>query len=358
MEPLQVLDGPRTPSHLMYSHDPRTRPGPQLANKLLLKRPADCARPGGQLQIVTYTGGRNLDGGTPVAGERIRCMASGVLRKRRSALAALLRLCRSSTVACQHASIGDPGRSTSDSSPRRSCWATRCSTAGATPAPSAAAAQAAVWFGNTPILPSGIPSEASSWPVSLPGSVPDGSTSHRHCRALPRSAACLAVTTTSRYRKIGSVTTASAGSPVRSELIATSASRLATSTPISLVTATPADTSTEPAYRRVNASISGPTTNSAIAEVATTRSCSGAPCAARTAACASAPSTTICEAADKSREPPAVRVIPPGPRVTSWSPRCCRRAERACDTAGSLTPSAFAAAVTEPRRATSTNALS
>ena len=98
--------------------------------------------------------------------------------------------------------------------------------------------------------------------------------------------------------------------------------------------------------------------NSAIAEVATTRNCSGAPWAARTAACASAPSTTIWDAEDSSREPQAVSVIQAGPRVTSWSPRCCRRAERACDTAGSLTPSAFAAAVTEPRRATSTNALS
>src|SRR6185437_15868509 len=82
------------------------------------------------------------------------------------------------------------------------------------------------------------------------------------------------------------------------------------------------------------------------------------PCAARTAACASAPSTTICEAEESRREPPAVSVIPPGPRVSSWSPRCCRRADRAWDTAGSLTPSAFAAAVTEPSRATSTNAFS
>ena len=83
--------------------------------------------------------------------------------------------------------------------------------------------------------------------MSLPGSVPDGSTSHRHCRGLPRSRDCPAVTTTRRYRKIGSVTTASAGSRATPGPIATSASRLATSTAISLVTATPADTSTEPA---------------------------------------------------------------------------------------------------------------
>ena len=51
-------------------------------------------------------------------------------------------------------------------------------------------------------------------------------------------------------------------------------------------------------------------------------------------------------------------VMPAGPRLISGSPRCWRRAVSAWDTAGSLTPSAFAAAVTEPSRATSTNALS
>ena len=66
----------------------------------------------------------------------------------------------------------------------------------------------------------------------------------------------------------------------------------------------------------MKASISGLTTNSAIVEVATTRSCSGAPCAARTAAWASAPSTTICDAVASSLEPPAVSVIPAGPRLT------------------------------------------
>ena len=98
------------------------------------------------------------------------------------------------------------------------------------------------------MLYSGIPSVASNRPVSLPGSVPDGSTSQRHCRGLPRSGADWpAVTTTIRYRNIGSVTTASAGSLPGLEPIATSASRLATSTLISAVTATPDDTSTEPA---------------------------------------------------------------------------------------------------------------
>ena len=133
---------------------------------------------------------------------------------------------------------------------------------------------------------------------------------------------------------------------------------MATSTGISLVTATPDDTSTLPANRLVKASISGVVTNSATVDVATTLSCSGAPWAALTAACASAPSTTICDAVASSRAPPAVSVIPDGPRLSSWSPRWTRSADSACDTAGSLTPSALAAAVTEPSLATSTNALS
>ena len=69
-------------------------------------------------------------------------------------------------------------------------------------------------------------------------------------------------------------------------------------------------TSTAPANRRRNASISGPATNSAKVDVATMRNCSGAPCAARTAACASAPSTTIWDAVPSSRVPPGVSVMP------------------------------------------------
>jgi hypothetical protein len=42
----------------------------------------------------------------------------------------------------------------------------------------------------------------------------------------------------------------------------------------------------------------------------------------------------------------------------SWSPRCCRSAVSAWDTAGSLTFSILAASLTEPSRATITNALS
>ena len=92
--------------------------------------------------------------------------------------------------------------------------------------------------------------------------------------------------------------------------------------------------------------------------MATTRSCSGAPCAARTAACASAPSTTIWDAVPSSRAPPGVSVMPAWLRVISWSPRSWRRAVIACDTADSLTPSALAAARTDPSRATRTNAFS
>jgi hypothetical protein len=92
---------------------------------------------------------------------------------------------------------------------------------------------------------------------------------------------------------------------------------LATSTAISLSLATPEETSTAPENRRVNASITGLTANSAMVDVATSRNCSGAPCAARTAACASAPSATICEAVASSRLPPGVSVMPPALRTTS-----------------------------------------
>ncbi len=140
--------------------------------------------------------------------------------------------------------------------------------------------------------------------------------------------------------------------------MATSASRLAISTPSSPAAATPVVISTAPANRRRNASSSGAATNSANVEVATTRSCSGAPWAARTAACASAPSTTIWDAVPSSRVPPGVSVMPAWLRVISWSPRSWRSAVIACETADSLTPSAAAAARTDPSRATSTNAFS
>src|SRR5262245_33418439 len=227
--------------------------------------------------MVTYTGGLNRDGGTPAAGARISCMASGVLRNRRSELATVLRCWRSSIVTYQQPSTGTPGTSTSDSSRRRSCCATRCSTASETPPPSAAAAHAAVWLEQTPIRSSGIRSAVSSWPTSLSGSVADGSTSQRHCLGGPAGREFPAVTTTRRYLKIGSLTTGSAGSAATPGPIARSASRFATRTGISLDTATPDDTSTLPANRLVNASISGVVTNSATVDVATTRSCSGAP---------------------------------------------------------------------------------
>ena len=136
---------------------------------------------------------------------------------------------------------------------------------------------------------------------------------------------------------MGSLTIGSSCSPVTPAPKATSASRFAISTACSPEAATPVVISTAPANRRRNASISGPATNSANVEVATTRSCSGAPCAARTAACASAPSMTIWDAMPTSRVPPGVSVMPAWLRVISWSPRSCRRAVIACDTADSLT---------------------
>ena len=124
-------------------------------------------------------------------------------------------------------------------------------------------------------------------------------------------------TTTSRYLKIGSLTIGSSCSPFTPAPKATSASRFAISTACSPEAATPVVTSTAPANRRRNASISGPATNSAKVEVATTRSCSGAPWAARTAACASAPSMTIWDAMPTSRVPPGVSVMPAWLRVMS-----------------------------------------
>src|SRR5580693_4210901 len=227
-----------------------------------------------QLHMVTYTGGLNRDGGTPVPGDRISCIASGVPRNLRRALAAVLRCWRSSKVAYQHASTGTPGTSTRDSPPRLSCCDTRCSIAGATPAPSAAAAQAAVWLGNTPMLLSGTPSCASSRPVSLPGSVPAGSTSQRHCRAGPRGLDWPdwpAVTATTRYLKIGSLTIGIVCSLAEPSPMATSASLFAMRTACSPDTATPVDTSTGPGNRLVNASTSGPAMNSPNVDVATIR---------------------------------------------------------------------------------------
>ena len=142
------------------------------------------------------------------------------------------------------------------------------------------------------------------------GSAPAGSTSQRHCRAGPRGRVWPAVTTTSRYLKIGSLTTGIVGSPIDAGADGHVGEPVGDQDGLLPETATPVDTSTDPANCRVNASISGPATNSAKVEVATTRSCSGAPWAARTAACASAPSTTICDAVASSREPPGVSVMP------------------------------------------------
>src|SRR5262249_57706501 len=102
----------------------------------------------------------------------------------------------------------------------------------------------------------------------------EGGRNSSHCGGPPGRRGCPAVTTTSRYLKIGSVASAMPGSSGMDDEIATSASRLAIRTLISLVTATPADTSTEPGKRLENASVSGLIMNSAMVEVDTTPSCS------------------------------------------------------------------------------------
>ena len=140
--------------------------------------------------------------------------------------------------------------------------------------------------------------------------------------------------------------------------MAMSASRFTTSTAISSSAATPAEASTGWANRREKASVSDPATNSANELVVTRRSCSGRPWPARTAACASAPSATICDATGSSFTPAVVSDIVAPLRVISWSPRCWRSAVSAWETAGSLTFSILAASLTDPSRATITKALS
>ena len=119
--------------------------------------------------------------------------------------------------------------------------------------------------------------------------------------AAPVGRASGAASTTRRARKTGSLT--SPGPPDRSGPSATSASRCATSALISAVADTPADTSIDPPDRAVNASASGPVTNSTSGLGATSRSRSAAPWAMRTADSASAPSDTICAAIVSSRAP-------------------------------------------------------
>ena len=127
--------------------------------------------------------------------------------------------------------------------PRRTCWAAWCSTAADTPAPSAAAALAAVSLGNTRICcpaPGAQPESAGVAARISRGRVDQPAPLLR--AALRRG--CPAPTTTRRYLNTGSLTTGSAGSAATSGPMARSASRLAAGTPISLVIATPAVAST------------------------------------------------------------------------------------------------------------------
>ncbi len=154
-----------------------------------------------------------------------------------------------------------------------------------------------------------------------------------------------------RQRRTGRLTRPS---PVSWAPSATSARRLDSSSGVSAVAATPVVAST--CLRWVKRQSSGPATYSASPASITTCRRAGRP--GWTAATASAPSATIWEAMPSSRLPPSVSTIRSPERVTSGSPRCLRSWASDWETAGSLTPSARAAALTDPSRATKTNAPS
>src|SRR5690348_18369672 len=99
-----------------------------------------------------------------------------------------------------------------------------------------------------------MPRLVRSWPVSLPGSVPDGSTNHSHWRGPPRSRGWPAVTTTGRHLEIGSVARAVRGSSGMGEECATWAGRLAMRAGVCLVAEMAADAWTGPGRRLEDAS--------------------------------------------------------------------------------------------------------
>src|SRR5690606_27498040 len=86
-------------------------------------------RRGRYVQIVPYTGGRNRDGGTPLLGDFITCIALGVLKKCRNEFAAADRRSAGNVLTCQHTGIGVFGVGTTASSCLRNSAATRCSMA-------------------------------------------------------------------------------------------------------------------------------------------------------------------------------------------------------------------------------------
>ncbi len=227
------------------------------------------------------------------------------------------------------------------------------SIAGATPSPVAAADQAAFSLANTMIWESGTRYFVKSEPTSDLGSVPVGSTNHLiAARPPPLTRRSGWATSVRRY-----LISASASSPGRRGPIATSAKRSSTRAAISSVVATPRLTSIPPA-RAVNACSSAGTIDCANVLVVTTRNSSAAPLDWRTATSASTARLTICDAIDTTRRPAGVSSMPVPLRVINGSSRCWRSAASACDTAGSLTPRAAAAARTDPSRETSTNTLS
>ena len=109
-----------------------------------------------------------------------------------------------------------------------------------------------------------------------------------------------------------------------------------------------------PDARRVNACSSAGATRSPTLAEATTRSRSGAPLATRTTSSVAIARLTIWDARPTTRWPAAVSVSDDPLRSINGSPRLWRSADSAWETAGSLTPSALAAARNDPRRTTST----
>ena len=109
--------------------------------------------------------------------------------------------------------------------------------------------------------------------------------------------------------------------------------------------------------RRVNAATTAPATCSAQAAVARTRR-RPAEDAWPTSRRVRSASRTSSRARVASARPPGVSAMPVPVRRNSGSPRSARSAATAADTAGSLTPSAVAAARSDPSSATSANVRS
>ena len=288
-------------------------------------------------------------------------VAVGVVRKRRNDQAVRDERSLARVETCHSIGSGNPATSMGTTELRRTSPAARWVTAGAMPASSsAAAANAAVWLGSTRTLLSGTRSLPMSWKTGDDGSVPAGSTSQStsvravaHRPRAPASRLRGLVSSCSEQRMTGWLSSCTEPSPVSFGPSATSASRSWRKACISAAVATPTVASLAEFFL-VKVSTSDGTTYSAMVDEARIRSSGAAPRAWRTVAWASAPRWIISEAMGTRRRPAEVSSIPVGPRASRGSPRCWRSAPNVLDTAGSLTPRARAAAVTDPRRATRT----